>query len=101
MSSKSFDDYFHHEADSECWHWHGGTSKGVPRYQGKDALVYAHIRSNGVIGKGLRPVNTCGNKLCVNPEHAELRTIKKAQPIADNTGMTTVVFIVDINEHDI
>ena len=31
MSGKSFDDYFHHEVDSECWHWHGGTSKGVPR----------------------------------------------------------------------
>lgn len=62
----------------ECWIWGGGKhQQGYPmiRYQGKmyltARLFKEHFDNIKLIDKQ-RVKNTCGNKLCVNPDHYQI-----------------------------
>lgn len=63
-----------------CWNWMGfADQKGFMRtrvggkYCSPRYLFYAHFK--GALPEGRRAViaPTCGNRLCVNPDHLELR----------------------------
>lgn len=56
-----------------CWVWTAGSSRGFGIFHVGGVLKAAHRlsyeNSNGPVPKGGIIRSTCGNKLCVNPEH--------------------------------
>lgn len=62
--------------DNGCWQWKGQIVKGHGRMRFEAKNIYAN-RYSYLIFKGLVPrnvfvLNTCGETLCVNPEHLYL-----------------------------
>lgn len=64
--------------DGDCHVWNGGLHpQGLPmiRYQGKMVLVSRLMKENQLnikLSRDQRVKNTCGNKLCINPEHYDV-----------------------------
>ncbi len=67
--------------DTQCWEWQGQISNsgrgrimiqddGMPRTVGADDASY--IAFFGEIPPKTLVRQTCGNRLCINPEHLEL-----------------------------
>lgn len=77
--------------EGECWIWQGATdthSTPVMRLDGSRKLLPVRrfiLEMNGRKLGVLRATNTCGVKLCVNPEHAigwnSARLIKRAAEV--------------------
>jgi hypothetical protein len=72
------------EEDGECWTWQGAlqTTSPVPtmNFNGKVSSVRRHIlEAKGVEANGRLATYSCGNQLCVNPDHVILITRKKLQ----------------------
>lgn len=79
--------------DAGCWLWQGTTSaSGMPRmcYEGKpDQIVRRLIerhRTGQPIPPGVVVSPTCGNPMCVNPDHLKARTIAEARAAAAERG---------------
>jgi predicted XRE-type DNA-binding protein len=75
----------HITEDGDCWVWHGALQScgAVPmiRYDNRTVAVRrAILLERGVVLAGRQATYTCGNELCVNPEHtasAHRTTIQK------------------------
>ena len=68
----------------ECWPWTGsvmGTGYGNIKVSLEAGNVYAHRLSyeiaNGPIPEGLMVDHSCLNRICVNPAHLRLATVKQ------------------------
>jgi hypothetical protein len=71
-----------------CWRWTGSTNGGYPQLGWREhghrvrrpARVWAWERRHGAaVPDGHLVVSTCGNDLCVSPDHAEARTIAETR----------------------
>ena len=68
--------------DNGCWEWTGQISNsGYGRLKVKDghgdlcmrsALHLSYEAFIGPVGKGMLVMQTCRNRLCINPEHLEV-----------------------------
>lgn len=60
-------------APSECWEWAGRKSRGWPELQVGEKIYKAHrvsyLLHQGAIPEHRYIAQTCGNRLCVNPQH--------------------------------
>lgn len=73
-----------------CWHWtgakHGKKGPGVILMPGGKIPILAHKLSwtlaNGFLSDNLWVIQTCGNRLCVNPDHLRISETK-TQSIED------------------
>jgi hypothetical protein len=68
----------------ECWEWQGAVQSNSPvptmNYKGKVAPVRRHIaEERGVPLQDKLATHSCGNQLCVNPDHVVLITRKRLQ----------------------
>lgn len=73
----------HIDSDTGCWHWRGGTSKGVPRIYATDYTLGEKTVQTGIravwhaitgepIPDGWRVFHTrCTNQDCLNPAHLD------------------------------
>lgn len=66
-----------------CWSWTGAkTTKGFGRYKTSEGFKTPHRLTYeeyvGPIGKATPIVQTCGNQLCVRPEHLEIKSVHVA-----------------------
>ena len=74
--------YLRSEEIGDCWEWQGalqacGTTP-MMRYQQRTTSVRRLImQDKGLEVQGKVATSTCGNHLCVNPEHLELITRKR------------------------
>jgi len=67
--------------ETPCWGWRGSISTvGFPtfrsNYQWVSAIRYAYVCHFGRIPKGLRVFHRCGTRICCNPWHLYLGTVK-------------------------
>lgn len=79
-----------------CWNWTGATNGGLPVLRlatgprGIRKLINVHrvvwALENGRLHKGRLVRRTCGNGLCVNPEHLELAGVRPPQAINHRRG---------------
>ena len=61
-------------APGECWNWQGPVGPdGVPAFDGRPAATRAYELARGPVPEGARLRQLCGNPMCVNPDHRELR----------------------------
>lgn len=60
-----------------CWPWQGHLANGYGRFRGERAHRYAYRLHKGDIPEELMVRHLCGNKLCVNPAHLEVGTMKE------------------------
>jgi hypothetical protein len=65
--------------DAGCWIWQGGansTGRGRTMVDGKVELAYRvfYARERGPIPDGHELHHTCGEPMCVNPNHVEPMT---------------------------
>jgi hypothetical protein len=62
-----------------CWNWKGSAKKGVLTLsllgERRSALRASWVAFRGEIAAGQHVTRTCGNALCVNPEHLQLRDV--------------------------
>lgn len=66
-----------------CWRWTGVMNGRYPQMQWREdrrkmrqpARTWAWERRHGRVPTGMLVVATCGNGLCVNPEHATVRSV--------------------------
>jgi len=73
--------------DTGCWLWHGMTHCGTPYMKSLPSKInakkYAYDFYVGPVRKSASIFNSCGNKLCVNPNHMmlleEWKVYKKGQ----------------------
>jgi hypothetical protein len=80
------------DPDTGCWLWRGQVSNSgygrimLPGPQGR-RMESAHRASYqtlvGAIPEGAFVRQTCGNRLCVNPEHLELQFETQGAPASD------------------
>ena len=63
-------------ADGSCWPWGGATTNGYGRFQNVRAHRYAYKIAKAAIPDDLMVRHLCGHKLCVNPHHLEVGTMK-------------------------
>lgn len=68
----------------ECWEWRGALQSNSPvptmNYKGKVAPVRRHIaEARGTPLQDKLATHSCGNQMCVNPEHVVLITRKRLQ----------------------
>jgi hypothetical protein len=81
--------------DGDCWNWTGAlqTCGSVPtmRYQGKVGAVRRFVLEDRGVNLTKRLATyTCGNPLCVNPDHIAPATRRKVQQrTADDKGHQT------------
>ena len=91
----------HITPDGDCWQWHGCMQGAIPmmKHDGKVANVRRLVLiERGVPMKGHIATYTCGNPVCVNPEHAarSTRTQMNRRNMAEMSGATnTLRFIVE------
>lgn len=67
----------HITPDGDCWQWHGCMQGAIPmmKHDGKVANVRRLVLiERGVPMKGHIATYTCGNPVCVNPEHTSRST---------------------------
>ena len=68
-----------------CWLWKGTLhSGGMPGLETGTGKIYAHRWAyrryvDPTLASGARTVRSCGNKLCVNPQHVNIIRRKNAQ----------------------
>ena len=78
------------EAATGCWFWMNAAGNRYPNFSlnGRSINIYraSYMLFKGEINTGDRVTHTCGDKLCVNPAHLEL----KAGIKQDNTITTTL-----------
>ena len=68
----------------DCWEWRGALQSNSPvptmNYKGKVGPVRRHIaEERGVPLQGKLATHSCGNQLCVNPDHVILVSRKRLQ----------------------
>lgn len=68
----------------ECWEWQGALQSNAPvptmNFNGKVGPVRRHIAEHlGLAVEGKLATCSCGNQLCVNPEHVIVITRKRLQ----------------------
>lgn len=70
-------------ADDDCWPWQGGRSMGYGRFMTNAstgpvaAHRFAYETLISPISDGLHIHHRCENKLCVNPAHMELVSVRE------------------------
>lgn len=87
---KLFDERADRSQDTDCWIWRGWKAASgsggltIPAGKsetGKSHSMSAHVAAweiyNGPVPAGRSVKRSCGNKLCVNPAHLELRPSNK------------------------
>lgn len=66
------------DRSGECWEWTAALARGRPhcRYDGRTmpGRKASWLIANGPVPKGAVVRGTCGNQLCVRPDHLELST---------------------------
>jgi hypothetical protein len=81
------------EAATGCWFWMNAAGNRYPTFSlnGRSINIYraSYALFKGEINTGDRVTHTCGDKLCVNPAHLELKAAIKQ----DNTITTPVSYI--------
>lgn len=74
-----FERKFVKDLETGCWLWIAGVSAGYGMFWTGRATVQAHrvawLEYKGPIPERMRVDHRCSNKLCVNPEHLELRIV--------------------------
>lgn len=61
------------EKTNSCWLWNGSVREGGrPQYGGKTAYRIAYEVYHGEFDPRKKVLHTCGNNLCVNPQHLRL-----------------------------
>jgi hypothetical protein len=95
---RKFNDQVYGIGKNECWYWQAGTDKrgfGRWKWNGKNELahVIAYQIEVGPIPAGQQPRQTCGNKLCCNPAHLELR--QKAKGGRPRAGPTIAELLAE------
>lgn len=70
----------------ECWIWRGPVDRGAPKWRGKSAprVVYTELR--GAPDRSHILEHTCGNRLCVNPDHLVGTTRSVARSLRNRGG---------------
>jgi hypothetical protein len=73
--------------DQQCWTWQGGINNagyGMIRINKEEGMGTVHR----IVEQHFRPFNsnlevqhTCGNKLCVNPNHLTIGTVKSRRQV--------------------
>ena len=79
-----------HIDDEGHWLWGGATSDGYPRIWAPEYTLHAgamrtqtgrravyHLKVGKAIPKGWRVFSTCGERLCLNPEHSVCEAVAK------------------------
>lgn len=58
-----------------CWVWTGGVDRvGKPRHNKGRVLRTLYCYENNIdLDEGEEVLSVCGEKMCVNPDHAEVR----------------------------
>lgn len=93
----------HITPDGDCWQWHGCMQGAIPmmKHDGKVANVRRLVLiERGVPMKGHIATYTCGNPVCVNPEHAarSTRTQMNRRNMAEMSGATNTLRVKRIAE---
>lgn len=92
-----------------CWNWTAGTSIGYGAFWDGQKMNKCHRISYellvGPIPKGMVIDHICHNKLCVNPEHLRVATIKQnnenhngGAKKTSKSGIRGVVWVKDCNK---
>jgi hypothetical protein len=81
-----------HLTEAGCWQWTGATNGYYGKLSWRWHLWSAHRLAwtllRGAIPAGLTVDHVCRNKLCINPEHMELVTLRENMARA-GTGLDT------------
>lgn len=68
-----------HYDDEDCWPWAGALVRGVPCLNWKNAKLYAKrvmwsLDRKKPVPAGLCIVNSCDDRMCINPRHLKTAT---------------------------
>jgi hypothetical protein len=69
---KTFEDNYTINEETGCWVWHGTKCHSYGYYKRQLAHRYAYSQKFELI-PGQRVEHTCGNPLCVNPDHVRIK----------------------------
>lgn len=69
---KAFEDNYTINEETDCWIWHGTKCHNYGYYKRQLAHRYAYSQKYELI-PGQRVEHTCGNPLCVNPDHIRVK----------------------------
>lgn len=77
------------DLETDCWNWIGNLKDGCkPRFvlNNKSIMAqrYAYLMSYGHLPEGVSIKRTCGNRLCVNPDHLQADYVEYERRINAN-----------------